>query len=83
MKHARADYQKRIVDTAKKGGIPKDEPVFLLRAQDATAASVVRYWAALNLARPDVDHKAVELATQHAAEMDKWPKKKTADVPKK
>lgn len=79
MKHACGDYQKRIQDRTNK--IPKDEPVFLLRGQDATAASVVRYWAALNLSRPDCDHKAVELAQKHAEEMDKWPKHKTADVP--
>lgn len=35
MKHARADYNERIQDSANL--IPEDEPVFLFRAQDALA----------------------------------------------
>jgi DNA repair exonuclease SbcCD ATPase subunit len=35
MKHARSDYQNRIVDLA--GKIPANEPVFLLRAKDLCA----------------------------------------------
>lgn len=75
MKHAREDYQ-RIQDPA--GLIPDDEPVFLLRAQDKTAAQVVRYWAELNR---NGDKRAYELAVKHAKLMDNWPTKKTADVP--
>lgn len=73
MLHARADYN-RIQDPA--GLIPEDEPVFLLRAQDRTAAFVVRWWA---LAQPP--GKAKELALAHSDLMDAWPVKKTADVP--
>lgn len=40
MKHARSDYQERIVDLA--GKIPDDEPVLLLRAQDACSRNAVR-----------------------------------------
>ncbi len=42
MKHARPDYN-RIQDPA--GLIPQDEPVFLLRGQDALAPQVVRFYA--------------------------------------
>lgn len=76
MKHARSDYD-RIQDNI----IPVDEPVFLLRAQDKTAAEVVRYWAQLNTRLPDGDRHAVELAVAHATLMEQWPKHKTADVP--
>jgi hypothetical protein len=41
MKHARHDYN-RIQDPA--GLIPDDEPVFLIRAQDATATWVIAEW---------------------------------------
>ena len=42
MKHARPDYN-RIQDPA--GLIPENEPVFLLRGQDACAPAAVRAWA--------------------------------------
>lgn len=44
MKHLRSDYD-GVQDA--NGKIPDDEPVFLLRARDVTAARVVRYWAEL------------------------------------
>jgi hypothetical protein len=73
MLHARKDYM-RIQDPD--GLIPEDEPVFLLRAQDQTAAAAVHVWAAMQppgLAR--------NLALKHARLMEQWPVKKTADVP--
>lgn len=76
MLHARPDYQDRIQDAD--GLIPDDEPVFILRAQDKTASAVVRFWAALNV---NGDPIAVQMAQDHADKMDRWPKKKTADVP--
>jgi|HubBroStandDraft_6_1064221.scaffolds.fasta_scaffold107012_4 hypothetical protein len=85
MIHARKDYN-RIQDPGLEnpdlicnGATPiaADEPVFLLRAQDETAAAVVRFWAALN---SQGDPMAVELALEHARKMDAWPRKKTADV---
>jgi hypothetical protein len=86
MLHARNDYN-RIQDPAQNSPdtipatpIGADEPVFLLRGQDRTAAAVVRHWADLNAQLPDHDPKAVELARAHADLMDKWPTHKTADV---
>jgi len=78
MKHARADYN-RIQDP--EGKIPADEPVFILRAQDQTAAATVRDWARRNQQIAGHDSAAVVLALKWADEMDKWPVKKTADVP--
>jgi hypothetical protein len=73
MLHARKDYM-RIQDPA--GLIPEDEPVFLLRAQDISAAGTVLDWAARQ-----PQGKARELAIKHAVLMSQWPVKKTADVP--
>lgn len=82
MQHGRKDYQERIVDLLppEQGGIPHDEPVFLLRAQDVAAAPAVMYWAyeaQCNGASPDVVAKAREIAAAMAA----WPVKKTPDSP--
>lgn len=73
MRHACADYQ-RIQDPS--GKIPEDEPVFLLRAQDETAAETVRYWAGLQPEGP-----LRTLARSHVLKMNAWPKKKRADGP--
>lgn len=86
MIHARNDYQ-RIQDPQSK--IPADEPVFLLRAQDSTAAEVVRFWVRLNRRTLAADKKkdgdinvegrkkAIALAEAHAFCMDDWETKKT------
>lgn len=61
--------------------IPLEEPVFLIRGQDAVGGAAVRAWADLAEAQgaaPDI----LQLARTHAAKMDCWPKKKTADLPK-
>ena len=98
MLHARADYQNRIVDAADKNPellvngaspIPAGEPVFLLRAQDSTAAATVRFWIRENrkqlktvkdeATRAGIK-KALALAEAHAYRMDDWPTKKPADV---
>lgn len=73
MRHAREDYQ-GIQD--RHGRIPDDEPVFVLRAQDATAAAVVRFWASLQ--QPG---ELKDMALVQADEMDRWPVKKIADGP--
>jgi hypothetical protein len=76
MKHARKDYDKVM----KK--IPEDEPVFVLRGQDAVAANTVRFWAAAAAtagAAPDI----VEAARKHADLMEAWPTKKIPDMPKR
>ncbi len=76
MIHAREDYN-RIQDPA--GKIPENEPVFLMRAQDVTAARVLRYWAEENQARGG-DPQLIERALTHADLMDAWNTKKVADL---
>jgi hypothetical protein len=79
------------MDTATENAIPEDEPVFLLRAQDRTAADCLRHWIRLNKALITADkkagkeispgrRKALVLAEAHAYKMDEWDVKKTADV---
>jgi hypothetical protein len=88
MLHARKDYQRiqdpglENPDLIPNGSTPiaADEPVFLLRAQDKTAAQIVRLWAHAQRQLPDADPNAIRLAEQHANLMDEWPHKKTADV---
>lgn len=75
MKHARPDYN-RIQDPENK--IPSDEPVFLLRAQDAIAAKIVRMWAEYNRLGGG-DPTLTRMALEQADRMDEWPKKKAAD----
>lgn len=74
MFHARSDYNDRIQDSTEL--IPENEPVFLLRAQDITAAATVRFWANLQPNGPMKD-----LALEHAKRMDNWGTKKLADLP--
>jgi hypothetical protein len=78
MKHARTDYTDRIQDSAKL--IPEDEPVFLIRGQDQVGHNAVRAWAHLHRVNGGSD-TAYMLAMQHADLMERWPKKKPADVP--
>jgi hypothetical protein len=75
MKHARDDYQ-RIQDPA--GLIPDDEPVFLLRGQDALACKTVMFYASLCQS-----HQAPEIAAKalaHAERMAAWPTQKLPDL---
>lgn len=59
--------------------IPADEPVFLLRGQDKTAAQVVRVWA--DLAKDSgAAQDIIDAATRQADLMDAWPKKKVPDM---
>lgn len=58
--------------------IPMDEPVFLLRAQDETAAFVVDHWASKNEAKGG-SPELVGTARAHAELMRQWPVKKLAD----
>ena len=78
MKHDRSDYN-RIQDPD--GLIPVDEPVFLLRGQDMSAAETVRYWADLNDMNGG-NPEASAAARAQANAMDLWPKKKPADLVK-
>lgn len=68
MIHARDDYA-RIQDPA--GLIGADEPVFLIRATDKTAAAVVQYWADLNHER-EGDNTLSDLAHAHANRIREW-----------
>lgn len=77
MRHSRVDYN-RIQDPA--GLIPDEEPVFLLRAQDTSAADVVELWATINEERGG-DPEASRDARRHAALMREWPIRKPADMP--
>ena len=77
MIHPRKDYEP-IQDP--RGLIPKDEPVFLLRAQDKLAADTVRHWAYLNNDAGG-DMVLSDEARKHADKMDAWPVKKLADLP--
>lgn len=69
MKHGRDDYQDRIVDLEE--GIPRDEPVFVLRASDVVAPDVVRFWARRAEA-VGADPSMVRDVLEHAASMDRW-----------
>lgn len=55
--------------------IPEDEPIFVLRAQDRLASTVVRIWALLAQTH-EVDNLKVVNARIAAAEMDEWASKK-------
>lgn len=70
MKFTRDDYNKRIVDKAKK--IPADEPVFLLRAQDKHAPSTLRFYA--KLLEEDGNIEMAEELKAHARQMIVWQK---------
>lgn len=60
--------------------IPAEEPVFLIRGQDAVGGDAVRAWAGLAEAAGS-DPTILKVARDHAAKMDAWPKKKIADLP--
>lgn len=81
MIHARPDYN-RIQDPA--GKIGDDEPVFLIRGQDKSGPSTLRFWADNNLALGG-DPELSRLAREHAIAMESWQqhhKAKAADLPK-
>ena len=83
MLHAREDYNRRIQDTADL--IPKDEPVFLLRAHDMTAPSVVEFWAN-EAERVGAPADIVKLAREHRLAMIDWQAHhgaKSPDLPKR
>lgn len=77
MKHARQDYN-RIQDPENK--IPKDEPVFLLRAQDVNAPIVLEYWADLS-EKERASGDIVAMARVQAAEMRIWQQSHGCKIP--
>ena len=82
MKHARQDYQERIQDSLplEAGGIPWEEPVFLLRAKDVTAPAVVKWWASW-AEKAGADAEIVKAARDHADLMLKWQKEHGCHIP--
>lgn len=79
MRHARPDYQDRIIDKA--GIIPADEPVFLIRATDITGPATLRYWANQAWANGADRKGIVQLALDHADEMERWQKEHGRKIP--
>lgn len=79
MIHARNDWNEpNVLDNL----IPKDEPVFLLRAQDPQAPGLLRQWAGGHLMRGG-DPAMARLALDQADKMERWPVKKSpSDLPK-
>lgn len=56
----------------------RNEPIFVLRAQDALAPGLVRQWAS-EAARLGVNAVKVALAEQLAEAMEKWPGRRLPD----
>lgn len=79
MKFTRDDYNKRIIDKARK--IPDDEPVFLLRAQDKYAPSTLRFYA--KLLEEDGNLEMAEELKAHARQMIVWQKSVKVKAPDK
>lgn len=81
MKHARSDYD--AIQDPRPNGIPEDEPVFVIRAQDIVGPGTVRDWAA-RAEREGVSDEVVEAVRRHADAMVEWQHEhgtKVADVP--
>ena len=72
MKHARPDYQKRIVDLEHL--IPEDEPVLLIRGQDEFASEMNEHYLSL------VRGKRISLEEQAADAKDKNYDEEAADL---
>lgn len=77
MQHERADYTERIQDLASL--IPDDEPVFLIRGQDAVAQDTLMAYATYN-ERAGGSKLVSDRVRAHAARMKAWPHKKLADA---
>jgi len=77
MIHARQDYNERVQDSANL--IPDDEPVVLLRGQDALAIEAIRVYA--NLCRMNQAPDVAAKMEAHLKLMEEWPKKKIPDLP--
>ena len=81
MLHARKDYDRFQDPLAEdEGGIPYDEPVFLLRAQDKAAPGAVDAWAAI-AEQVGADAEIIAKARQHAKDMRGWQRTNTIQIP--
>lgn len=78
MRHARPDYNERIVDL--EGRIPEDEPVFLLRGQDRFAPRLLLMWAS-ELRLSGGDPYMAQTAEAHAQAMIEWQKAHRVKTP--
>ena len=70
MIHPRSDYN-CIQDTTGDTSIKEDEPVFILRAQDALAPACMEYWADLLLEHGGDEHTADNIY-KWADKMREW-----------
>jgi len=77
VKHARDDYD-RIQDPA--GLIPEEEPVFLIRGQDACAPATLRFWAREAMMK-GADRAIIDLVREHADAMEQWQAEHGGKVP--
>jgi hypothetical protein len=78
VKHARLDYQDRIIDTHDL--IPSEEPVFLLRGQDKLAPLLVEQWA-LEAQKQGASQNIVNAAMEQAQKMVLWQKEHGSKIP--
>lgn len=83
MIHARKDYmriQDPLVDRGNGSkGIPKEEPVFLLRAQDILFVPMLTIYAILAEAQ-GCDARLVQTIRAHIELAKLWPTRKRADL---
>lgn len=77
MQHARDDYA-AIQDPT--GRIPEDEPVFLIRGQDALAVRALKYYASIAEAA-GVEPAMVAAVRRQAAAMIEWQRDNRPKVP--
>jgi hypothetical protein len=74
------NYYRRTFAKIMTPQIPVDEPVFLLRGQDAAAGAAVEVWIQLSRSIK-VNQACLDMASAQVEAMAKWPTKKAADVP--
>lgn len=82
MKHAREDYNERIIDVT--GKIPDDEPVFLLRGQDQLFVDMLTYYS-YRIKQGYGDFKLSTAIDEYMPEVKKWQDEhgaKRPDMPK-
>jgi hypothetical protein len=70
MFHAWGDYNERIQDKA--NGIPADEPVFLLRAQDNLMLPTLVYYLGRLCEHPDPDENMVIGVVRQIRRVREW-----------
>lgn len=78
MRHARKDYQERIIDLA--GLIPDREPVLLLRAQDVAALPTILAYVH-HAARAGAAQELIDSVARHAELFRLWQQDHRVHVP--